>query len=202
VPTLKKTFANFLKLSKNFPDQNATLEEAILHYQRTNEPSSLPFVFCKVYKYLLFCTDKFYSLTDEDKVSFCVEELVKVMKTYDPSKASVHTMLDRYVMNRLNRETESLQYAIRKGNNDTSDYDDVGESVGNYMEDGYNSVELIESLKSMNLTGNELRYCEIIMCHPVDAVKDTDIAKTLGISSAAINYIKSSLSKKINFSVA
>lgn len=195
---MNQTYKNFLKLSSLYRDQKADLSAVALEYQRTNDPVCYSFVFCRLYAYMITQTDKYFYLTDSDKDSYCMEELKKAMIDFDSTKgAKIQTLFDRYLNNRLRTETEQLSRDKRKVNNNTENYD-IAHNKSTYDELSFDCIEVIESLKTLPLSDNELKYCQLIV-HNANKINDSDIAKLLGVSSAAIHYIKNSLSKKLNF---
>lgn len=198
---MNNTYKNFKQLSTLYYNQEADINYVVLDYQMTKDPVCLAFVFCKLYPYMVTVVNRYYYLTDEDKSSFCVEELSKTMKDYSYSKKTkVQTLFSKYLTNRLRSETENLSYDKRKADNVTDNYEyKVKTHV--YVEEQYDHIEYLESLReNPSLSVNELMYCELVVSNG-NKIKDTDIAKTLGISSAAITYIKESLTKKLNYTV-
>jgi hypothetical protein len=199
---MKNTYRNFGQLSKLYYNQEADINYVVLDYQATNDPVCLAFVFCKLFPYTILQTNKYHHITTEDKASFAVEELSKAMRDYSPlsKKAKIQTLFDRYLHNRLRMETEKVSFHNRRANNGADNYEFVADKTI-YMESQYDQVEFIETLRSMNLSDNALKYCELIVRTSDNKIKDTDIAKMLGISSTAIHYIKESLVSKLDFAI-
>lgn len=185
-----------------------------LMYQEEEDAVILSYVFCKHFGLTYTECDKYFGITEEDKASFALEELHKAMHHYrENGGASVITLYSRFLNNRLRTETQALNYDKRKGNvnaesfEGTLEEDDKGNksSTGysnqlGYEEAGFDEAELLLSLASKEeLTENEYRYCKIIIRDVNDTknIRDSDIAKRLNISSAAVHYIKKSLQKKI-----
>lgn len=207
---MKQTYATFNELAKLHAGETDLCKLA-KHYQSSHDPILFSYVFCKLYNLTLSHANKFFNLTDADIASFSVEELNKAMLAFDESKgAQIHTLYMRYFDRRLYAETQMLNHDVRKGNYNTHSFDRVpGEQKDHYEfkydqtqimaegkeDDSYNLINLNESLKSFNLTHNELSYCQLVTKYT--KIKDTDIASILGISSAAITYIRRSLSKKL-----
>jgi DNA-binding CsgD family transcriptional regulator len=194
---MDKTFKNFQKLSSLYENQNANLSAVALQYQNNSDPICFSFVFCKLYPYMITQVAKFFYLTSEDKASFCVEELNKAMKDFDFFKANrVQTVFSLYLYNRLRQESSDLSYDKRKANNTSIGYDESGYTDQTYQDISFENIEILESLASSNLSDKELKYCSLIIKNSGKII-DTDIASILGITSAGVNYIKNSLTKKI-----
>jgi hypothetical protein len=195
---MESTYKNLLNLSKLFETQGRDINVVTLQYRKSQDPIQFAYIFCKLYPFMVTQTDKYFYLTDQDKASHCIEELSKAISNFKlQENGSIQTLFGVYLNNRLRAETQQLQYNKRKANNAASDYESLTYA---YDDRQFESVDLLETLKSMDLSDNELRYCQLII-RDADKIKDTDIAKLLGISSAAITYIKNRLQKKLQFAV-
>jgi DNA-binding CsgD family transcriptional regulator len=55
-------------------------------------------------------------------------------------------------------------------------------------------MDLLEN--EMKLSEKELKYCNIVMTNST-GISDSDIARKMGVTPAAINYMKKSLARKL-----
>lgn len=189
-------------------------EQIALDYQIDEDATKISYLYCKNIGLTLTVSDKFFGLTEDDISSYALEELHKAMLHYRPDGgAKLTTLYSRFLQNRLRTETQSLNYDKRKSNSNTESLEGtITESDGGdvrstgmdgklgYEEPIFKEIELLMSLsKKEELSDNEYKYCEIIVSEISDItqVRDSEIAKRLDISSAAVHYIKKSLQKKI-----
>lgn len=207
---MRETYES-LKTLGNLYRGTETLEEIAINYQNTEDPIILAYVFTKQYGLIYGVVQKYFYLTEDDFASFAVEEVHKVLMNYNPyaeKKASVRTMIVRYLERRLYAETKNLSYQKRSANNTADSYEvyvadlNTGSKSMSYKEDQFEMIELLELVEKVdNLTKNEIEYCRIIM-QSGDKVKATDIAQELKISSSAVTQIKKSLQGKLSFMIA
>lgn len=186
-------------LAELYKNPSNNLEQTVIEYQQTNDPVCFSFVFCKLFPHMLWRTQNFYMFSPQDKASYCVEQLLKAMTNFDPQKnVKIKTLFDKYLMNKLQNELKFISTSMRKINNETVKLDEDCQIV--YMDANLSNVDFLESLKKLSLNDSELRYCQLVMRGEVE--KDSEIARIIGISPAAINYIRSRLRQKltINFS--
>lgn len=198
---MEDTYQSLRQLAELYKE-NGTLHDAVEQYKLTKDPILISHVFCQFYAYIRTQSSKYFYLTSSDKASFAVEELDKAMNDFDPSYGvKLLTLFDRYYNNRLRSETQMLQHHKRCANNASINYEDWGESIVAHQAD-YLDVEFSVTItQGGELTENELKYCELIMDNG-DKIRNTDIAYALGISSAAVTYIKRSLRNKLNSLIA
>lgn len=195
------TLKNFQDLSSLYTGEK-DLDKAALAYQDTQDPVILAYVFCKSFPLIVNQANKYFYLTDSDKASFAVEELHRAMMDFQLNKgAKVQTFYSRYLNNRLRSETQALDMDKRKSNNVAESYEAVVEIKSAYDELGYDNVDFVDLLETaFNLSENELKYCKIVMNNTLD-VMDSDVAKVIGVSPAAIHYMKKSLAKKLTLAM-
>lgn len=191
---MESTYRNFTKLAKLYVDQNADINEVALEYQSTQDPICFSFIFCKYYPFMKTVAQKYFYFTEQDKASICVEVLNKALHDFNPQRAKIQTLFGKYLSNRFLTEMKNLTYDKRKGNNNAESLQ-VCRELRNPSSD-FDDVEVMESLSSMNLSKNELKYCQIIVSAN-SAFLDSDIARTLGISPSGVNQLKKSLSRKL-----
>lgn len=195
---MQETFKNFSTLSHLY-EGDKTLSETALKYQKDNNPIYLAHIFCKLYPYLKTQADKYFYLTDEDKVSFVLEELNKAVLAYDATKgAQVQTLVSTYVNNRLRTETQQLQHHKRCVNNTADSYDELVATCDDAegSEDCFMNVLTELTLASAELSSTELQCCKIIMDEPHE-LKNTEIAEKMGITSAGVGYLKKKIATKL-----
>lgn len=190
------TLKNFQDLSKLYTGTK-NLDQSAIEYQSTNDPVILAYVFVKSFPLIVNQANKYFYLTESDKASYAVEELHRSMIDFEEGKgAKIQTFFSRYLNNRLRAETQALNMDKRKSNNASESYEAIMEIASGYFESGYDDVEFTNLLEtSFNLSENELKYCKIVMTNTLD-VKDSDIARVMGITPAAVHYMKKSLAKK------
>jgi len=194
-----ETYENFKELSNLYTGEDTNLDNLAIEYQQTEDPCLLVHVFCKWFPYTVSQVSKYFYLTEEDKASFVVEELHKAMTDFDVTRgAKIQTLFSRYLNNRLRAETQMMNHHKRRANNSTDSYQAFAEVTQGHKELGYDQVEFLNIIRtSCNLNDNEVKYCEIVTSVDPNNIKDTDIAKLLGVTSAAINYMKKKLAEKL-----
>jgi len=195
---MQETLKNFQTLA-NFYKSDKTLSSVAVQYQSSGDPVQLAYIFCKLYPYLKTQVEKYFYLTDEDKVSFVLEELNKAVLAYDPTKgAQVQTLISTYINNRLRTETQQLQHHKRCVNNTPDSYDELmlGAEDSDGDETCFDDVITHMALEQAKLSETELACCKIIMAEP-NQLKNTEIANKMGITSAGVGYIKKKLENKL-----
>lgn len=198
---MQSTLKNLCDLSSLYSGP-VDLSKAATEYQKNQDPVILAYVFVTLYPLIRVVSDRYFYLTDSDRASFAVEELDKSMREFRlDGGAQIQTFFCRYFTRRLYAETKMLGHHVRRANRSADSWEEVTEGLHQGTdESGYSEVEFMIAVRSSGrLTVNEVRYCEIIL----DAgsgekvVKDSDIAEILGVSSAAVFYLKKSLEKKL-----
>jgi DNA-binding CsgD family transcriptional regulator len=192
------TFSN-LKTLANLYIGSDNLSEVAEDYQQDKSPVKLAYVVCRLEHYLKTQTNKYWGLTDEDKESFMLEEVDRAMLHYNPDKgAKVQTLISIYVNNRLRTETQQLQYDKRSANNAADSYEEIIATKENDEVEctQYLGIEMSSLLNSAQLTESEMACCKIIMQEP-HALKNTEIADMLGMTSAGVGYLKKRIAVKL-----
>ena len=192
------TFSN-LKTLANLYIGSDNLSEVAEDYQQDKSPVKLAYVVCRLEHYLKTQTNKYWGLTDEDKESFMLEEVDRAMLHYNPDKgAKVQTLISIYVNNRLRTETQQLQYDKRSANNAADSYEEIIATKENDEVEctQYLDIEMSSLLNSAQLTESEMACCKIIMQEP-HALKNTEIADMLGMTSAGVGYLKKRIAVKL-----
>lgn len=192
------TFSN-LKTLANLYIGSDNLSEVAEDYQQDKSPVKLAYVVCRLEHYLKTQTNKYWGLTEEDKESFMLEEVDRAMLHYNPDKgAKVQTLISIYVNNRLRTETQQLQYDKRSANNAADSYEEIIATKENDEVEclQYQDIEMSSLLCSAQLTESEMACCKIIMQEP-HALKNTEIADMLGMTSAGVGYLKKRIAVKL-----
>ena len=193
-----KTYETLRELS-NLYEGKYDLDAIALEYQQTGDPILFAKAYCKWFPFAVSQANNYWGLTDQDKASISVEELHKCMMAFKPERGGkVQTLFAKYLNNRLRAESQMSNHHVRKANNVSECYETQTEA-GN-MERGYEDAEFNSTIDNCHLTSNENEYCKMVGAYP--NIKDVDIAKKLGVSSAAINYMKKQLCFKLNFMLA
>lgn len=185
------------------------LNRCAVEYQEKKCPITFSFVFCEIFPMIVSTSKQYYNLNGFDVASFAMEELDKALLEFDTERGSKFTT---YFFRNLNFKLRGEQTItlnqVRKANYNAvsftqlatpSDHADEPNSFDvllEKVEHGYGRFELSASISSSpHLSENEKKYCQLILNDAVN--KDTEIAEILGISSAAVTYIKQSLKKKM-----
>lgn len=193
------TLKHFKPMAENLRTFKNTTE-AVDYYRETGDCRVICYLFINQYGHLKNISKKYTKLTDDEKASFVVEEIEKALNHYDASKgAQIQTLISTYVYRRLYAENKMREHQKRKVDYDneiTSSYEVyIENNVEKGMRDYYES-ELTNYLETMDLTDNELEYCKIVSSEK-SGLSDSDVAKMMGVTPAAINYIKKKLKTKL-----
>lgn len=199
-----QTFKNFQEMLANLSIP-VDLDEAVDLYRDYGDVYSIAIIYVNQYGHLKNITDKFPRLTSEDKSSFILEEIVQALNNYDETKgAKIQTVVSTYVYRRCYAENKMREHQKRMLDYDTtlnSSYESYVEAnIDKGMNDFYH-CEFTNYLESLDLTENELKYCKIVSSGE-HSIKDSDVARMMGVTPAAINYIRKKLSSKIQFDFA
>lgn len=168
-------------------------KELIEQYQRTLRPNILAYFF--VVNYGLICkTAKLYpKINDDDKASFCLQELDRCLQNYDANyNVSFMTYFIKCYTYCLNNELALMRCNKRKALINYVDLESVvSVGVNDYLED----YDLI--LNEYKLTNSEKQHCKLRLA----GYTIKEISKLLKITSAAVSQRNTKIKKKI-FGVA
>jgi hypothetical protein len=213
---MQTTYLNLLPLAEA---RELTDEECAQLYKQEENPIYLATMFTRHFAMLTQVSNKYWGVTEEDRASFCLEEVHRALLNFLPNKnARFFTFLHSCLCNRFRAETQALNADKRKTlAHATSFYADKETTVkqGDVQKDGdaeYETVivdktkhteklELLLCVEESNLSEKEKAFCRYALENNVYAT-DTDFAKQQSISSAAVFYIKQSLKEKIGFVLA
>lgn len=146
----------------------------------------------------LSVANKFWGLTDEEKVSIVTEELHKALMDYQVANvATVQNFYSTYLKRRFYAETKLLQMDKRKANAVTTSYHDAPELLEGKLDNNLEVTELTLSLQGQELSEREQTYCQIVASSTGNIIKDSDVAKLMGISASAINQMRKRLAIKL-----
>jgi hypothetical protein len=209
------TLKNFQELANLYDGQTSDLDDIAYLYLIDEDPIKLAFMFCKLFPLIMNQTGKYFNLTESDKASFAVEELHNAMMDFEKDQgAKIYTFYSRYLNARLRNETVALAQDKRKSDYVSESYEAITQATtdasgrkdkvkamaeinAGMIETGYDNVELMDLLENeMKLSEKELKYCNIVMTNST-GISDSDIARKMGVTPAAINYMKKSLARKL-----
>jgi DNA-binding CsgD family transcriptional regulator len=190
---------NSLKPLANLYNGETNLSQVAVTYQQSNDPILFAFAFCEVYPLLKLQADKYFYLNEADKASILLEEVNKALNDYQPIYCTkVQTLITTYVNRRFYAETKMLQHDRRKINIGVDSYETMVEFQDEETIEsiGYKDIELGESLPKAKLTENELTYCKIVM-NETTSLRDSDVARAMGISPAGVLWLKKKVKEKL-----
>lgn len=199
------TYESLLAYSNLFKEEGDRLstEQLVQAYRLGRQTEVISYVFCSNYNLFRLTTNRFYGLSQDDKDSYILEEISKVMENYNGEKTTqsvkITSLVCAYIYNRLRTETQALQKASRKTLDYSTSFEDLGEvdRVEEASEEGsFNYYEMYQLVQELDLTDNERECCKIILLNN-DNIKNSEIAEMLGLSRAGVGHIKKSLKQKL-----
>ena len=210
---MSKTYSQLMSLSTLYTG-TTDMSQLAIDYQVDEDPAKLAYAFVQNYGLAVNISRNYFNLDADDVDAFALQEMHKTLTDFNTDKnTKVVTVFATYFRNRLRTETQALSYDVRKANT-MADSIDVGaeqDDKGNMVdksplttmgadEQHYGEFDLLLSIRGNDsITENEYKYCEIIMKETsnVPEIRDSEMAKRLNISSAAVHYMKKSLAKKL-----
>ena len=223
---MQETYENFLRTSRILTigklGVDYTLSDLAVQYQTVSRrDAELLFsrIYCDLYKYTITVTRKYFNLTEEDKDSFALEELSKSIRDYDVTKgATIQTFYSTYLNRRLYMETSRMNNQKRiintesktdsydsftVDNNETGEKHTLSDSFNSHKMNeetadsiDYSNIELIETLKQLDLSESEIACCRIITENN-HKLKNTEIGEIMDKTSAGVAWIKKTLKVKL-----
>lgn len=210
------TYKNFKGVIEGF-DKEVDFEnitDLVPYYRETEDIRVMAYIYVDQYGNLYNRVRKYDKLSSEDKASFILEEILKVLDDFDASRGvQLQTLLTTYVSRRCFAENQyrSRQKRAMTYNSEIAvSLDDIRSQMGQedarfnisyrdleslVCEDTY-EIEYHNLLDSLGLNDREMEYCKIVgMC--TTKPTDTEIAEELGVSSPAIHSMKKRIQKKI-----
>lgn len=184
-----------MKQVLNGKEKNLSEIELISLYQKTLSSNLLAYMFVNNYGIITTISKPFVIINDQDKASFCLQELDKALRTFDNNKKVKFTtyFIDLYKA-RLIQENHSLQYDKRKIMNDVTELDSIVET--SYKIDDYFADEN-NLLDNYNLTEDEKKHCRLL--NRGYSIKE--LSRIFNKSLALIYQRNNKIKKKINLSL-
>lgn len=133
-------------------------KELIIKYQTGTYPNILAYFYSQNYGLLCNINKLYPIINEEDKASFCLQELDKCLLHYNISSATKFiTYFSKCYKNKLRMEVEQLLTQKRK----IQFYIDTDIEIDNCMEDNYfNTVD--DTLNNYKLTNKEKTQCKLL----------------------------------------
>jgi DNA-directed RNA polymerase specialized sigma subunit len=194
-----KPLATKLRTAEDRSNEN--FNRMALEYQVTQDQHIFATIFCEMFPYLIKNRDTFPSYVNEADIgSYSLESLHNALMNFDPSKgAGIRTLYVRFLRGKFREHASLMGNQVRCANNNAVSLEmAIMEGKLEYEEGRYSGSELLESIKQAEgISPTEIKYCELVMNPENFLYSDSDIAKMLGITPAAVNYIKKSLARKL-----
>lgn len=130
----------------------------IAEYQEFLSPNILAYFYVRNFGLICKISNQYSIITNEDKASFCLQELDKCLQNYDlESNIKFITYFGKCYQRRLWAEKEMLNHKVRKVNMFCKDIDDL--EVSNTT-DIITDEDLI--LSNYSLTEEEIKQCKLL----------------------------------------
>lgn len=173
-------------------------EELSREYQRDNREETFNQIVYNMDGLLKqLANNRVLGMDFEDVYSEMLLELHKAVLAYNGT-GKLSTLFVTYGKRRIFKLRQSAGYKKNMVNHGASSIEQGQEMGLDIIDDtaNYSKIELMEALKKLKLTDNELKICLIIINEP-SKLKNKDIARVLGVTNASIGYFKKSLQKKL-----
>ena len=150
---------------------------------------------------------KYIGVTNDEVESIIMEQIWKCLQTYNSERSNgikLVTLICTYIKNALRTYTQRQNSNKRKVNNanqstpmscfDTTEdrFDEMGE------EDDYNKLELLDLIRSENLSTKQREYCEAALEYKCD-IQQSHLAREIGVSTAGVVGIRRALQNKLAY---
>lgn len=150
---------------------------------------------------------KYIGVTNDEVESIIMEQIWKCLQTYNEERSNgikLVTLICTYIKNALRTYTQRQNSNKRKVNNanqstpmscfDTTEdrFDEMGE------EDDYNKLELLDLIRSENLSTKQREYCEAALEYKCD-IQQSHLAREIGVSTAGVVGIRRALQNKLSY---
>ena len=150
---------------------------------------------------------KYIGVTNDEVESIIMEQIWKCLQTYNEERSNgikLVTLICTYIKNALRTYTQRQNSNKRKVNNanqstpmscfDTTEdrFDEMGE------EDDYNKLELLDLIRSENLSTKQREYCEAALEYKCD-IQQSHLAREIGVSTAGVVGIRRALQNKLAY---
>lgn len=150
-----------LKMMKSIllgKEGKASENELINEYQQKLSPNILAYFYVNNFGLIINISNNYKIIIDEDKASFCLQELDKCLQNYDLSNDTKFiTYFITCYKRRLYAEVQMLNHKIRKANMFCEDINEleISKSTDLITDDDY-------ILSSYNLTNEEIKQCKLL----------------------------------------
>ena len=150
---------------------------------------------------------KYIGVTNDEVESIIMEQIWKCLQTYNEERSNgikLVTLICTYIKNALRTYTQRQNSNKRKVNNanqstpmscfDTTEdrFDEMGE------EDDYNKLELLDLIRSENLSTKQREYCGAALEYKCD-IQQSYLAREIGVSTAGVVGIRRALQNKLAY---
>lgn len=184
-----------------------TDEELLRDYNNGLHDEVIAFMYEKNKSAFRQVSTRYIGVTNDEVESIILEQIWKCFETYDSEKANkikLVTLICTYIKNALRTYTQKQNSNKRKVNNgnqstpmscfDTTEdrFDEMGE------EDDYNKLELLDLIRSENLSDNQRAYCEAALEYKCD-IQQSHLAREIGVSTAGVVGIRRALQNKLAY---
>ena len=151
---------------------------------------------------------KFFSFSREDVDSIVWETLNKALSTFKfNQKANFATYVTKLMNNAMRNEYRALKvtrvqrdwFVDVEWESCSAVDEEEGLNVFSRqgVEEDWSAIDISNSIDSLPLTANQYAYIQCIVQNGHE-MKDAEVAKEIGVTSAAISGIKKSLAKKLD----
>jgi len=194
----------FKNMATMYNGSTAKIEDLVKEYKVTGSPICFSVIVNTLTKLITSIAGKsnYTNLADADKLSSILYNLELATQSYDVTKKiKFTTYVYTYLVNGLN--SANSRYVTKKSvqayDNVKYSYEECVASKDDKEAPDHNldDVDLGVVLGQAGLTDKELAVCRMIVKEPHD-LKNTEIARELGITSAGVKYIKNKIAKKLS----
>ena len=184
-----------------------TDEELIYDYNKGMKNEVIAYMYEKNKSAFRQVSTKYIGVSNDEVESIIMEQIWKCFETYNSDKANgikLVTLVCTYIRNALRTYTQRQNSNKRKVNNgnqstpmscfDTTEdrFDEMGE------EDDYNKLELLDLVRSENLSTKQREYCEAALEYKCD-IQQSHLAREIGVSTAGVVGIRRALQNKLAY---
>ena len=184
-----------------------TDEELLNDYNKGMKNEVIAYMYEKNKSAFRQVSTKYIGVSNDEVESIIMEQIWKCFETYNSDKSKgikLVTLVCTYIRNALRTYTQRQNSNKRKVNNgdqstpmscfDTTEdrFDEMGE------EDDYNKLELLDLIRSENLSTKQREYCEAALEYKCD-IQQSHLAREIGVSTAGVVGIRRALQNKLAY---
>lgn len=169
-------------------EKNLTLEELLTEYKQTLKPNILAYLFVKNFGGIYNIGKNYTMLTEDDKISFCLQELDLCIHRYSFNRnCSFITYFFSCYKNKLRMEEQQLLTDIRYSNY-------VTENIDNCLNlcDNTNNFEVYDYINNC-LTEKEVKHCKLLYM----GYTNKELSSMFKVSVQHIYQINKKIGKKL-----